>query len=243
MDLAKLERLHRKGRRGEHPLRDDHRHQQRGRRPAGLDGKPQGGARAVYRAYRIPFFIDAARYAENAYFIKLREPGYENKSVDRDRPRDVLASPTACTMSAKKDAHRQHRRLAGAERRRRCSRASRNELILREGFPTYGGLAGRDLDAMAVGLYEGLDESLPAPTASRRPPTSAERLNDAGVPIDRARRRARRLPRRRLAPAAHPARRIPRPGAGGGTVPAKAASAAWRSARSCSPTPILTLAK
>jgi tryptophanase len=110
----------------------------------------------VCQKNKIPLFIDACRFAENAYFIKQREEGYADKPV-KAIAQEIFSHADGCTMSAKKDAFAN---IGGflAMHDDALAMKCRNLLVITEGFPTYGGLAGRDLEAIAIGLNEVMEE-------------------------------------------------------------------------------------
>src|ERR1022692_1676559 len=110
----------------------------------------------VCRKHGIPLYFDACRFAENAYFIKLREEGYASKTP-KEIAQEMFALGDGCTMSAKKDGMAN---IGGflCTNDEILARQEQNLLILTEGYPTYGGLAGRDLEAVAIGLQESLEE-------------------------------------------------------------------------------------
>ncbi len=134
----------------------------------------------ICQKYNIPFFIDACRFAENSYFIKCREEGYAGRSVE-SIAQEMFSLADGCTMSAKKDAFANiggFLALNDAALATKC----RNLLVITEGFPTYGGLAGRDLEAIAVGLEEVLDEHY-LQYRIRSIEYLTEKLVAAGVPV------------------------------------------------------------
>lgn len=134
----------------------------------------------VCKAYQIPFFIDACRFAENCYFIKLREEGYASVPVPQIAA-ELFSYADGCTMSAKKDAFAN---IGGflAMKDSELANSCRNLLIITEGFTTYGGLAGRDLEAIAIGLQEVMDENY-LQYRIRSIEYLTNKLINAGVPV------------------------------------------------------------
>ena len=136
--------------------------------------------RKVCTEYNIPLYIDACRFAENSYFIKIREKGYADKTV-KEIAQEIFSYADGCTMSAKKDAFANiggFLAMHDPELAQKC----RNLLVITEGFPTYGGLAGRDLEAIAIGLVEVLDENY-LQYRIRSIEYLTNKMIDAGVPV------------------------------------------------------------
>ncbi len=133
---------------------------------------------ALLKKHGKPFIMDVCRFAENAMFIKMREPGYENKTP-MEIAQEMFSYADGATMSAKKDGMVN---IGGfiVLRDERWLDAIRNTLIMTEGFPTYGGMAGRDLEALAVGIEEGLEEDY-LRYRLRTAQYLGERLETAGV--------------------------------------------------------------
>ncbi len=135
---------------------------------------------SVCREHGIPLYFDACRFAENCYFIKLREPGYENKTP-KEIAQELFSLGDGCTMSAKKDGMAN---IGGflCTNDDLLAQQEKDLLILTEGYPTYGGLAGRDLEAISIGVQEALEEDY---LRYRIVSTAylGQHISDAGVPI------------------------------------------------------------
>ncbi|MBE7515248.1 MAG: tryptophanase [Chloracidobacterium sp.] len=140
------------------------------------------GVKEICSEFGIPLYLDACRFAENAYFIKLREEGFADRSI-KEIAHEMFSYADGCTMSAKKNGLAN---IGGflCTRDQRLAKQEKDLLILTEGFPTYGGLAGRDLEAIATGLEEVVTESyMSFRFASIR--YLGDHLSEAGVPIIR----------------------------------------------------------
>ncbi|MCL6612771.1 MAG: tryptophanase [Peptococcaceae bacterium] len=150
-----------------------------GGQPVSLSNLRQ--VRRVADKYNLPLFLDAARFAENAYFIKKREQGCEAKSI-REIVREMFSLADGFTMSAKKDGLVNIGGLIGIKENRDLYNRVRANLVPIEGFPTYGGLAGRDMEALALGLQEVVEESYLQARVGQVE-YLGKRLLDAGIPI------------------------------------------------------------
>ena len=149
-----------------------------GGQPVSIDNVKR--VREVCDRHNVPLFFDACRFAENCWFIRDREPGYANKSV-REIARELFSYGDGCTMSAKKDGLVNIGGFLAMKNREWADKIT-NLLIMIEGFPTYGGLAGRDLEAISIGLNEVLSEDY-LEFRIGQVAHLGEMLDIAGVPI------------------------------------------------------------
>ncbi len=149
-----------------------------GGQPVSIENMRQ--TREISSKYKVPLFLDAARYAENAFFIKKREPGYADKRL-REIAREMMSYMDGCIMSAKKDALVNIGGFIALNDKELYNRLAPVNVLM-EGFPTYGGMSGRDMEAMAIGLYEGIDERYLAHRIGQVEYLAAK-LDEAGVPL------------------------------------------------------------
>ena len=149
-----------------------------GGQPVSMENQRE--VREVCNEHGVPLYFDACRFAENAWFVKEREEGYADTAVG-DIVREMAALADGMTMSAKKDPLGN---IGGwlALNDDELAEACRNLLILTEGFPTYGGMAGRDMDALAQGLREAIDEDY-LRYRIRSTAYLGEALEAAGIPV------------------------------------------------------------
>ncbi|SHJ85156.1 tryptophanase [Paramaledivibacter caminithermalis] len=139
------------------------------------------GVKEIAEKYGLKVFMDAARYAENAYFIKIREDGYKDKSI-REIAREMFSYADGMMMSSKKDGLVNMGGLIAIKDDENLYTACRSTVVPLEGFPTYGGLSGRDMEALAVGLEEALEFEY-LDYRMEQVKYLGDRLMEAGVPI------------------------------------------------------------
>ncbi len=140
------------------------------------------GVSALCKKYDVPLQIDAARFAENAYFIKKREHGYESKSI-KEIVKEMFSYADMMTMSSKKDAIVNMGGFLAMKSKDLWNRC-KSFCIMNEGFITYGGLSGRDMEALAIGLYEGTEYDY-LDTRIRQVEYLGKKLDEYGIPYQR----------------------------------------------------------